>query len=165
MTTKDAAKRTLDRFEDELRELSHWMYDHPETAFEEFETSAKLAEYLASNGFEVEYPAYDLKTAFAARAGSTGPEVVICAEIDALPEVGHACGHNIIGMAAIGAGLAVAPLIDELGIRGRTVGIAPVGCAVLAYNYFNFDFQEIALGRQTYLDHKCYFHVLLEKKL
>ena len=122
MSTKDAAKRTLDRFEAELRDLSRWMYDHPEIAFEEFETSAKLAGYLASNGFEVEYPAYGLETAFAARVGSTGPEVVICAEMDALPGVGHACGHNIIATAAIGAGLAVAPLADDLGIRVTVLG-------------------------------------------
>jgi amidohydrolase len=122
MNTKDAAKSNFDRFKAELRGLSLWMYDHPETAFEEFETSAKLAEYLARNGFEVEYPAYDLRTAFSARVGSTGPEVVICAEIDALPEVGHACGHNIIATAAIGAGLALAPLVEDLGIRITVLG-------------------------------------------
>lgn len=122
MTAKDAAKRNFDRFGAELRDLSRWMYHHPETAFEEFETSAKLAEYLASHGFRVEYPAYGLETAFAARVGSAGPEVVICAELDALPEVGHACGHNIIAAAAIGAGLAVAPLVEDLGIRVTVLG-------------------------------------------
>ena len=122
MTTKDAARQNFDRFEAELRELSRWMYDHPEIAFEEYETSAKLAGYLASHGFEVEYPAYGLETAFAARVGSTGPEVVICCEIDALPEVGHACGHNVIATAAIGAGLALAPLVEDLGIRVTVLG-------------------------------------------
>ena len=122
MTAKDTARETVGRFEGELRDLSRWMYDHPEIAFEEYETSAKLAQYLASNGFEVEHPAYGLETAFAARVGSTGPEVVICCEIDALPEVGHACGHNVIAAAAIGAGLAVAPLVEELGIRVTVLG-------------------------------------------
>jgi len=122
MTAKDTARETVGRFEGELRDLSRWMYDHPEIAFEEYETSAKLAQYLANNGFEVEHPAYGLETAFAARVGSSGPEVVICCEIDALPEVGHACGHNVIAAAAIGAGLAVAPLVEELGIRVTVLG-------------------------------------------
>jgi amidohydrolase len=98
------------------------MYDHPEIAFEEKQTSARLAEYLADKGFEVEYPAYGLDTAFAARIGSTGPEVVICCELDALPEVGHACGHNIIASSAIGAGVALGPLVDELGFRVTVLG-------------------------------------------
>ena len=122
MTAKDAAKRNFEQFEGELRDLSRWMYDHPEIAFEEYETSAKLAEYLATHGFDVEYPAYGLETAFAARVGSQGPEVVICAEIDALPEVGHACGHNVIATAAIGAGLAIAPLAEDLGLRVTVLG-------------------------------------------
>jgi amidohydrolase len=98
------------------------MYEHPEVAFEERETSAKLVEFLGENGFTVEYPAYGLETAFAARVGSSGPEVVICCELDALPEVGHACGHNIIATAAAGAGVALAPLADELGVRVTVLG-------------------------------------------
>ena len=98
------------------------MYDHPEIAFEERETSSRMVEALRSGGFDVEYPAYGLDTAFAARVGSSGPEVIICAEMDALPEVGHACGHNIIATAGIGAGLALAPLADELGIRVQVLG-------------------------------------------
>ena len=121
----DSKQQAADRFSDvepELRDLSRWMYDHPEIAFEEKQTSARLAEYLADKGFEVEYPAYGLDTAFAARIGSTGPEVVICCELDALPEVGHACGHNIIASSAIGAGVALGPLVDELGIRVTVLG-------------------------------------------
>ncbi len=98
------------------------MYDNPEIAFEEFETSARLAEFLGQHGFEVEYPAYGLDTAFAARVGNSGPEVVICAEYDALPGVGHACGHNIIATSALGAGVALADLADDLGIRVTVLG-------------------------------------------
>jgi amidohydrolase len=105
-----------------LTEISHWMYDHPEVAYQEFESSARLAEFLRSRGFEVEYPAYGLETAFAARIGSTGPHVVICAEYDALPGVGHACGHNIIATAALGAGAALAPLAETLGFRLTVLG-------------------------------------------
>jgi metal-dependent amidase/aminoacylase/carboxypeptidase family protein len=105
-----------------LTEISHWMYDNPEVAYQEFESSSRLAEFLRSRGFEVEYPAYGLETAFAARIGSTGPHVVICAEYDALPGVGHACGHNIIATAALGAGAALAPLAETLGFRLTVLG-------------------------------------------
>lgn len=98
------------------------MYHNPEIAFEEHNTSARLVEFLRNNGFEVEYPSFDLETAFAARAGREGPEVVICAEYDALPEVGHACGHNIIATAALGAGVALADAAEELGFRVRVQG-------------------------------------------
>ncbi|MBU1225889.1 MAG: M20 family metallopeptidase [Actinobacteria bacterium] len=98
------------------------MYEHPEPAFEERESSARLARFLGDQGFNVEYPAYGLETSFAARAGTAGPEVIICAEYDALPGVGHACGHNIIATAAAGAGVALAGMADQLGIRVTVLG-------------------------------------------
>jgi amidohydrolase len=119
---KQAAEQRFSEVEEDLKSISHWMYEHPEIAFKEFETSAKLAAYLAAHGFEVEYPAYGLETSFVARAGSSGPEVLICAEYDALPGVGHACGHDIIATASMGAGLALAGLADELGIRVTVLG-------------------------------------------
>lgn len=122
MTTKQRAKSAFSNHEPELLETSRWMYDHPELGHKEFKTSQRYVDILSVNGFDVEYPAYGLETAFAARIGSSGPEVIICAEMDALPEVGHACGHNIIGMAAIGAGLALSNIVDELGIRVTVLG-------------------------------------------
>jgi amidohydrolase len=122
MTHKDKAEQAFAAVESELREISRWMYENPELAFAEFESSQKLAAFLADNGFEVTFPAYGLETAFEANAGSSGPRVVICAEYDALPEVGQACGHNIIATAGLGAGVAVAKLADELGIRVTVLG-------------------------------------------
>ncbi len=122
MDRKETARARLEDVLDTLRELSHWMYEHPETAYQEKESSAKLAEFLREAGFEVEYPAYGLDTAFAARIGTGDPHVVICAEYDALPKVGHACGHNIIATAALGAGYALAPLAEELGFRLTVLG-------------------------------------------
>ncbi|HVR31195.1 MAG TPA: M20 family metallopeptidase [Acidimicrobiia bacterium] len=122
MTSKDRAVAAIDAASTELFEISHWMYEHPETAYEEYKSSARLAEYLRGKGFDVEYPAYGLETAFAARVGDDGPHVVICAEYDALPGVGHACGHNIIAAAALGAGTALAALVGELGIRLTVLG-------------------------------------------
>lgn len=122
MTPKQSAKTALDSVLPDLVGISHWMYAHPEVAYEEKESSARLVEFLRRTGFTVEYPAFGLDTAFAARVGSGGPHVVICAEYDALPGVGHACGHNIIATAAAGAGAALAPLVDELGIRLTVLG-------------------------------------------
>jgi amidohydrolase len=119
---KQAAGDRFAAVEAELQEISHWMYHNPEIAFEEHNTSARLVEFLRNHGFAVEYPAFGLDTAFAARAGTEGPEVVICAEYDALPEVGHACGHNIIATAALGAGAALVEAAAQLGFRVRVQG-------------------------------------------
>ena len=122
MERKTAAQDAFASVEGELQAISQWMYDNPEIAMEEYETSAKLVSFLTDYGFEVEYPAYGLDTAFAARVGSSGPEVIICAEYDALPGVGHACGHNIIATSALGTGVALAGIADELGIRVTVLG-------------------------------------------
>lgn len=122
MDHKTAAEERFTAVEADLQRISRWMYEHPETANVEHETSAKLVEFLVRNGFDVEYPAYGLDTAFAARAGSEGPEVVVCAEMDALPRIGHACGHNIIATSALGAGVAVAEVADELAFRVTVLG-------------------------------------------
>ena len=106
MDPKTTARATVAAHAAELREINKWMFENPETAFEERQSSARLAQFLTRQGFEVEYPAYGLETSFVARAGSQGPEVVICAEYDALPGVGQACGHNIIATAALGADVA-----------------------------------------------------------
>ncbi|WKZ81724.1 MAG: M20 family metallopeptidase [Acidimicrobiia bacterium] len=121
----DAKQRAVSRFEaveDELKQISRWMYQNPEVAYEERESSRRLAGFLEAQGFTVEYPAFGLETAFAARAGSSGPEVIVCAEYDALPGVGHACGHNIIATSALGAGVAVKDLAEELGFRITVLG-------------------------------------------
>jgi len=69
MEIKKRAEERFTEAEQELRELSRWMYENPELGYEEHETSRRLVEFLADNGFQVEYPAYGLDTAFAARAG------------------------------------------------------------------------------------------------
>ena len=122
MSRKQTAEERFTAVEAELRGISRWMYENPEIQYEEYESSAKLAAFLRDNGFEVEHPTHGLKTAFEATAGSSGPRVVICCEYDALPEIGHACGHNIIATAALGAGVALAGLTDELGIRVTVLG-------------------------------------------
>ncbi|MGH9891657.1 MAG: M20 family metallopeptidase [bacterium] len=119
---KDQIKATIEARAGELTEISRWMYENPEIAYQERESSARLADFLKGNGFAVEYPAYGLETAFAARSGDTGPEVIICAEYDALPGVGHACGHNIIATSALGAGIGLLAAADQLGFRVTVLG-------------------------------------------
>lgn len=122
MNSKQSAERVFGEVETELQDIARWLYENPETAYQEFESSRRLAEYLGTHGFEVTYPAYGLETAFEANIGSSGPRIVICCEYDALPGVGHACGHNIIATAALGAGVALAPIVDDLGVRVTVLG-------------------------------------------
>lgn len=119
---KDAARRAIEAAGDALVELSHTVHSHPEIAFEEEMSSTVVADALAGAGFAVETGICGLPTAFAATAGSGPLTLAICAEYDALPGIGHACGHNIIAAAAVGAGLALAPLADELGITVKVMG-------------------------------------------
>jgi amidohydrolase len=102
--------------------LSHAIAADPELAYAETRAAGRCADALERGGLAVERGAYGLPTAFVARTGSRGPHVVLCAEYDALPGVGHACGHNIIAASAIGAGLALAAVADDVGIRVTVLG-------------------------------------------
>lgn len=112
----------VDGRRDELIALSHAIHGDAEIGFEEHTSSRRVAEALAAGGFDVQHGACDLDTAVIATAGSGPLTVAICAEYDALPGIGHACGHNIIAAAAVGAGLALAEVADELGITVRVLG-------------------------------------------
>ncbi|WP_085945749.1 M20 family metallopeptidase [Actinopolyspora halophila] len=107
---------------EELIELSHDLHANPETSLREHRSAARVAERLAEHGFTVERPVAGLETAFTAEYGSGDFVVGLCAEYDALPEVGHACGHNIIAAAAVGAALMLAEHAAELGITVRVLG-------------------------------------------
>jgi amidohydrolase len=118
-------QRVIDRVDElapELIKLSHQIHDTPELAYEEHRAAELCANLLELGGFAVERAAYGVATSFAARTGSTGPHLVICAEYDALPGVGHACGHNVIAAAAVGAGLALLPIVVGAGLRLTVLG-------------------------------------------
>ena len=126
MTTAEAAKeharRAIEGQREALVDISHRIHGTPELAYEEELASAWLAEALVEATYAVDKPAYGIPTAFVARRG-TGPlHVAICAEYDALPGVGHACGHNIIASAALGAAIGLAALVDDLGITISVIG-------------------------------------------
>ena len=119
---KSAVKSGVDDAAEALIDLSHRLHANPELGFEEERASAWAAETLTANGFEVEAGVCDLPTAFVATAGSGPLTIAICAEYDALPGIGHACGHNVICAAGVGAGLALAPIADDLGITVKVLG-------------------------------------------
>ena len=122
MTNKEKFKDTLDSLYKELCDVSDWMYHNPELGFEEYETSKYLVNFIESKNAKVNYPSHSLETAFDVTFGDSGPLVVLCVEYDALPEIGHACGHNIIATASIGAGLGLQDLANDLGIRVKLLG-------------------------------------------
>jgi len=119
---KALAFEQVDRRSDLLVDVSHRIWDDPELCFEERHAHDLLCDVLESEGLSTTRRAYGLETAFVAEAGTTGPCVAVMCEYDALPGIGHACGHNIIAAAGLGAGLAAAALADELGGRVRILG-------------------------------------------
>ncbi|OBH06607.1 MULTISPECIES: amidohydrolase [unclassified Mycobacterium] len=121
-TALDSVEDVVRRRGADLVELSHAIHAEPELAFAEHRSCAKAQALVAERGFEITARAGGLDTAFRADFGS-GPLVVgVCAEYDALPEIGHACGHNIIAASAVGAALALAEVADELGLRVALLG-------------------------------------------
>lgn len=121
-TASTSVEDAVDRRRGDLIELSHDIHAEPELAFAEHRSCAKTVALAAEYGFEVTPGAGGLDTAFRASYGS-GPLVVgVCAEYDALPGMGHACGHNIIAASAVGTALALADVADELGLTVVLVG-------------------------------------------
>ncbi len=112
----------VDELAEVLVDVAHQIHDHPELAFEERFAHDLLTSVLDREGVEVTRGAWGLATAFDARAGDEGPTAAICCEYDALPGIGHACGHNVIAAAGLGAGLAAATVAGEAGGRVRILG-------------------------------------------
>jgi amidohydrolase len=125
MAMTDINGRVTGEFEknlDLVLDLSRKINANPELAFEEYQTSDAIAGVLEQRGFAVEKQVAGLPTAFVASAGTGDLVFGICAEMDALPGIGHGCGHNAIAAAAVGAGLALAPFADELGLSVKVFG-------------------------------------------
>jgi amidohydrolase len=112
----------IDRNADRLLEVSHEIHAHPELCFEEHTAHRILTDELERAGLPVTRGAYELPTAFDARVGREGPTVAVLCEYDALPGIGHACGHNIIAAAGLGAAIALSRFVDELGGRLAVLG-------------------------------------------
>ena len=115
---KERVAAAVEAARDEIIELSHRIHADPEPAFEEHHASAWVADSLREHGFEVEHPAGSLATAVRAvrrgGRGGTKPRIGILAEYDALPGLGHGCGHNTMAASGVGAAIALAAVADEL---------------------------------------------------
>lgn len=121
-TIDDAVHSAVTSAHPDLIRLSRDLYDHPETAWEEVRSAARVAHALSDNGFDVTEEFCGLPTAFVARVGSGDLHIGLCAEYDALPGLGHACGHNLISAITVGAATSLAPLVDDLGITLSVIG-------------------------------------------
>ena len=102
--------------------LSRDLYDHPEIGWEEVRSAAQVAGELSDHGFAITEDFCGLETAFTAHIGSGDLHIALCAEYDALPGLGHACGHNLISAITVGAALALAPVVDDLGLTLTVIG-------------------------------------------
>ena len=109
------AKDGVELQRQQLIQLSLNIHDNPELGFKEEKASAWLTGYLEDNEFHVERGIAGVATAFRATYGQGSPRIALLAEYDALPKIGHGCGHNIIAASAVGAAVGSKPIIDQLG--------------------------------------------------
>lgn len=122
MSLSQKVTDAIDQARPALVELSHFVHAHPELGYEEFQSAEAVARACESAGFEVERGIASLATAFRATSGDGDLHVVFCAEYDALPDVGHACGHNIIAASSVGAAIGLAAVAGELNIKVTLLG-------------------------------------------
>lgn len=127
MDYKEIISSSINKNAADLKALSDWVFAHPETSMLEKETSAYLAEFFKQRGFEVETNLCGLETAFkATKKNGNGRRVCLMQEYDALPGIGHACGHHLIAASCAGAALALGDALDA-GLEGEVVLIGSPG--------------------------------------
>lgn len=119
---KAAATAAVKAQRQRLVDVSRRIHAHPELGHEEFQAVRLLTDEFARAGFEVEEGVGELPTAFLAQLGTGALRIYVCAEYDALPGIGHACGHNMIAASALGAALGLAAVVDELDLTVVVIG-------------------------------------------
>ena len=120
---KKSVASVVDGLREELVQLSHAIHQEPELALQEFKAAARLTQAVAQHGLPVVRESFGLKTAYVSEFGRDGgPTIAILSEYDALPGIGHACGHNIIATAGLGAALALSKLGTQLPGKVRYLG-------------------------------------------
>lgn len=142
VTALSSVEDVVNRRSGDLVALSHDIHAEPELAFREHRSCAKTQALVAERGFAIHAAAGGLDTAFRAEYGSGSLVIGICAEYDALPDIGHACGHNIIAASAVGTALALAEVADELDLKVVLIGTPAEeagGGKVLLLNAGTFD--------------------------
>lgn len=156
---KTTIRQTIDNHADRFKVISSFIGANPELGHEEFQASDRLTEELTYHGFHVERGVLDIATSFIATydSGKAGPVVAFLAEYDALPDLGHACGHHLICMMSIGAAIGLKSVIDETGgsirvygtpaeeTKGAKVPMAAAGLfkdvdiALMAHPYYTYE--------------------------
>lgn len=121
---KETLHLKTQELKEEFKALSDYIYDNPELGFEEYKSSQAHVDLLRKHGFEVEYPYLGFDTAFRAVYDSKkeGPTIAYLSEYDALPGIGHGCGHNMLGTVDTGAGIILSKVIDQVGGRVIVLG-------------------------------------------
>jgi len=122
ITVKHAARAAVDRHAEDLIALSERLHADPETAWEEHRAAAAVPELLDRAGFTVTSRYLGLDTAFHASFGDGPTRIALCAEYDALPGLGHACGHNLIAAGSVGAALGLAAVAADAGLTVEVYG-------------------------------------------
>ena len=148
---QQAATDAITAARDGLIELSRYIHANPEIALEEVKCSAACADFLEQHGFTVTRGVAELPTAFEATAGTAEPRIAYLSEYDALPGIGHGCGHNLIAIAGVGAGIGLAAALPHLGGQGQvavfgTPAEEAVGGKVIMANAGVFDGVAAAMG-------------------
>ncbi len=148
---KSQLKVFMHEIQDDLFQLSRWLYDNPELGGKEYGAQERITELLAREGFHVEFGSAGLPTAFKATADLQGDGLAIgfMAEYDALPSIGHACGHNIIAASCVGAAIALKRLLDGKGGRIVIFGTPAeetIGGKIFMVNNGVFDGIDIAMS-------------------
>jgi amidohydrolase len=119
---KQIVRELVERAHEALIGLSHWIHANPELGYEEHLAAGWVAEWLEKAGFAVARGVGGMETAVVGTYGPGPLNVALLVEYDALPEVGHACGHNVIAATSVGAGVALAAVADQLGLRVTVMG-------------------------------------------
>ncbi len=124
MTNKERVSKIVDRLAPELRKLALDIHDNPELGLQEYKACAWQKELLGRYGFAIEENFCDIETSYKAvyKGRKPGPKIAFLAEYDALPELGHGCGHNLIAMVSVGCGIACREFADEYGAQIDVIG-------------------------------------------
>ncbi|ORX60595.1 hypothetical protein DM01DRAFT_1380891 [Hesseltinella vesiculosa] len=118
----DILSSTIDDIAGELREISLKIHEQPEVGMTEHKAHALLADFMESKGFQVVRQAYGMETAFTAEfSNGDGRRIGVCSEYDSLPEIGHACGHNLIAISGVATALALKALLEQGKAKGKVI--------------------------------------------
>lgn len=126
---KKEAEEIIDGMRDRMVDLSYEIHEHPELSYEEYRAKELLAEELEAQGFQMESGLAGLETSFRGEfhVKESGPTICLMVEYDALKDLGHACGHNLSGVASLGAATAVKEIIDRYKLSGKIVALGTPG--------------------------------------